>query len=73
MQIHGNARLLPRQRTLMCQRVRAENRPIVDVAADFGVSPRTVHRLLKRFDAGEAMTDRSSRPRHCPTRTPARL
>jgi hypothetical protein len=26
---------------------------------------------LKRFDAGEPMTDRSSRPHHSPTRTPA--
>ena len=73
MQIHGNARLLPRQRTLMCRRVREEHRPVVDVAADLGVSARTVHRWLKRFDAGEAMTDRSSRPRRSPGRTPDRV
>jgi transposase InsO family protein len=71
VQIHGNARSLPRQRALMCERVRHQHRPVVEVAADFGVSPRTVHRWLARWDGGEPMTDRSSRPHRCPTRTPA--
>src|SRR5438477_7572206 len=57
----------------MCRRVREEHRPVVDVAADLGVSARTVHRWLKRFDAGEAMTDRSSRPRRSAGRTPDRV
>jgi transposase InsO family protein len=55
----------------MCERVRHDHRPVTEVAADFGVSPRTVHRWLVRWDAGEPMTDRSSRPHRCPTRTPA--
>jgi transposase-like protein len=33
----------------MCRRVREQHRPIVDVAADFGVSARTVYRWLKRL------------------------
>jgi transposase InsO family protein len=71
MKIHGNARLLPRQRRLMCERVRLEKRRVDDVAGDFGVSTRTVYRWLARFDAGDVMTDRSSDPRSRPTITPA--
>ena len=71
MQIHGNARLLPRQRTLMCERVRHEGWTVEDTAEAFGVSTRTVFRWLARFDRGEAMTDRSSAPRAVPGRTPS--
>ena len=70
MQIHGNARLLPRQRTLMCQRVRHEGWTVEQAADAFGVSTRTVFRWLRRYDAGEAMTDRSSAPGRVPGRTP---
>lgn len=70
MQIHGNARLLPRQRALMCRRIREQSWSPGDAAASFGVSVRTAYRWLARFDAGEAMTDRSSAPRSTPTRTP---
>jgi transposase InsO family protein len=71
VQIHGNARLLPRQRTLMCQRVRHEGWTVEEAADAFGVSTRTVFRWLRRYDAGEAMTDRSSAPGRVPGRTPA--
>lgn len=73
MQIHGNARLLPRQRTLMCERVRHDGWSIEEVAEAFGVSTRTVFRWLCRWDAGQPMTDRSSAPTRRPTRTPAEL
>jgi transposase InsO family protein len=73
VEIHGNARLLPRQRTLMCERVRLEGWTIADAAEAFGVSERTVFRWLARWDAGEAMTDRSSAPRRRPGRTPQAL
>jgi transposase InsO family protein len=69
MNIHGNARLLPRQRTLMCQRVRHERWTVEEAADAFGVSARTVFRWLARFDAGEAMEDRSSAPHSVPGRT----
>ena len=71
MQIHGNARLLPRQRALMCERVRFEGWTVTEAAEAFGVSTRTVFRWLCRFDAGEAMTDRSSAPHKVPGRTSA--
>ena len=73
MLIHGNARLLPRQRTLLCERVRLEGWTVDDAAEAFGVSPRTVFRWLCRWDAGEPMTDRSSAPHRRPTRTPAKV
>ena len=70
MQVHGNARLLPRQRALMCERVRHQGWTVEEAAEGFGVSTRTVYRWLARFDAGDAMTDRSSVPHHMPGRTP---
>lgn len=73
MEIHGNARLLPRQRALLCERVRRGNWTVGDVAESFGVSARTAYRWLARWDAGEPMTDRSSAPRRRPTRTPAEV
>lgn len=73
MEIHGNARLLPRQRLLMCQRVRHEGWTAIEAAEAFGVSERTVFRWLRRFDGGEPMTDRSSAPHRRPTKTPKQL
>jgi transposase InsO family protein len=73
VQIHGNARLLPRQRTLMCERIRRHGWPPAEAAAAFGVSTRTAYRWLKRFDAGEVMTDRSSAPHRVPGRTPSEV
>jgi transposase InsO family protein len=73
VEIHGNARLLPRQRALLCERVRVEGWTVNDVAEAFGVSERTVYRWLARYDAGEPMTDRSSAPKSRPTKTSAEL
>ena len=39
MLIHGNARLLPRQRVLLCERVRLEGWTVDDAADTFGVRP----------------------------------
>ena len=71
MEIHGNARLLPRQRGLLCERVRLEGWTVADAAEAFNVSQRTVYRWLARYDAGEPMTDRSSAPKSVPGRTSA--
>src|SRR5688500_7292119 len=71
MKVHGNARLLPRQRLLLCERIRLEGWTVAEAADAAGVSERTAYRWLARWDAGEAMTDRSAAPRCRPTRTPA--
>jgi transposase InsO family protein len=71
VEIHGNAGLLPRQRALMCRRVREDGWTIAKAAEAVGVSERTTYRWLQRWDAGEPMTDRSSAPRRRPTKTPA--
>jgi transposase InsO family protein len=69
MRLHGNARLTPHGRTLMCRRVRHEGWTVSQAAEAAGCSERTCYRWLARFDAGEAMTDRSSAPRSVPGRT----
>ncbi len=71
MEIHGNARLCPFQRQLICTRVRDEGWKVIDAANAAGCSERTAHKWLARYDAGEPMTDRSSRPHHSPTKTSA--
>jgi transposase InsO family protein len=73
MELHGNARLTPRGRTLMCERVRHEGWTVAEAAEAAGCSERTCYRWLARWDAGDAMTDRSSAPRRRPSATPARL
>jgi transposase InsO family protein len=70
MELHGNARLTPHGRTLMCQRVRHDGWTVAEAAEAAGCSERTAYRWLARFDAGEAMTDRSSAPHRVPGRTP---
>ncbi len=70
MELHGNARLCPFQRQLMCTRVRHDGWTIADAASAAGCSERTCHKWLDRFDAGEPMTDRSSAPHSSPYRTP---
>jgi transposase InsO family protein len=70
MELHGNARLTPHGRTLMCQRVRDEGWTVAEAAEAAGCSERTCYRWLVRYDAGEALTDRSSAPHEVPGRTP---
>lgn len=68
MNIHKNARLTPRGRALLVQRVVEEGLRPTEVAQAAGVSVRTVYKWLKRFrEEGPAgLSDRSSRPEHCP-------
>lgn len=73
MELHGNARLTPFGRGLMCRRVREDSWTVADAAEAAGCSERTAYRWLQRYDAGEAMTDRSSRPKTCPNKTPVQL
>jgi len=71
VKLHGNARLTPRGRTLMCERVRHQGWTVAEAATAAGCSDRTCYRWLKRFDDDEPMDDRSSAPHHVPGRTPA--
>lgn len=73
MELHGNARLCPASRELLCRRIRVDGWTVVEAAFAAGVSERTTYRWLARFDAGEPMTDRSSRPGSCPNRTPVKV
>ena len=60
MKLHGNARLTPFQRALMCSRVREEGWTVAQAAAAAGCSTRCCFIWLARWDAGSPMTDRSS-------------
>src|SRR5258708_14298594 len=62
MRLHGNARLTPHGRDLMCRRVREQGWTIAEAAEAAGCSDRTCYRWLTRFDAGESMQHRSSVP-----------
>jgi len=73
MRLHGNARLTPHGRDLMCRRVRELEWTVEDAAEAAGCSERTCYRWLRRFAAGESMQDRSSAPRSVPGRTPAEI
>ncbi|MEO1061499.1 MAG: IS481 family transposase [Actinomycetota bacterium] len=71
MKLHGNARLTPFQRDLLCRRVRHQRWTVADAASAAGCSERTAYRWLARFDAGQTLEDRSSAPGSVPGRTPS--
>ena len=71
MKLHGNARLTPAGRALMCARVREEGWTVAEAAEAAGCSTRCCFTWLKRWDDGEAMTDRSSAPGVVANRTDA--
>ena len=60
---------------LVVTAVRIEGRSKAEVSRDYGVSPRWVYELVRRFDAeGEAgLEPRSRRPRGSPGRTPVEI
>jgi transposase InsO family protein len=68
--VHANARLTPRGRLLLCQRV-AAGRPIAHVAAEMGVSRATGHKWVARYrsEGLAGLADRTSRPHRSPART----
>ena len=69
MSQHPNARLTPRGRALLCERVGGGMR-VSDAAAMAGVSRQTAHKWLARARRGEPMTDRGCRPRRLARLTP---
>ena len=70
---HRNARLTPRGRLLLVQRVES-GMPVSHVARAMGVSRQCAHRWVARYRAeGRAgLEDRTSRPRSTPTATSPR-
>jgi transposase InsO family protein len=71
MNVHKNARLTPRGRVLMIERIQS-GVPVGSAAAAAGVSRQTAWRWLRRYRAGDrSLCDRSSAPRTCPRRLSA--
>jgi len=72
---HVNARLNFHGRCLLVRRVRFQGRPVSHVAKELGLSRQAAHRWIARFDAlgWDGLADRSSRPHHSPSRTPAEV
>ena len=71
MNMHKNARLTPKGRELLIERLRRGEQP-EDVAVALGVSLSTVYKWRRRYreDGLKGLQDRSSRPRNSPNRTP---
>ena len=74
MDVHQNARLTPHCREWMIGKV-MRGQPQAVVADTLGISVRTVHKWLRRFQAEgpDGLRDRSSRPRRSPRATAREL
>ena len=75
MNLHKHARLSPRGRALLVDRILIQGLRVEEAAHAAGVSVRTAYKWLKRFkeEGSGGLTDRSSRPRHCPHATAPRI
>lgn len=73
MKLHANARTCPKSRKLLVRRIEEENWSLMAVAEAAGISERTARKWLGRWRSeGEVgLLDRSSAPRHVPSRLPA--
>jgi transposase len=72
---HANAALTPRARLRMARLIVESGWTAAAAAKMFMVAPRTARKWADRYrDEGPAgMTDRTSRPHHCPNKTPEHL
>ena len=72
MNLHSGARTCPASRALLVQRVLELGWSVTRSAEAAGISRRTAHKWLARYEATDAgsLVDRSSRPRRSPHRTP---
>ena len=70
MKIHANARTCPNSRKLLVKRIEEENWSLMVAAEAAGISERSARKWLSRWRAeGDAgLLDRSSAPRHVPSR-----
>lgn len=75
MNLHKHARLSPRGRALLVERILVHGLRIEEAAHAAGVSVRTAYKWLKRFreEGADGLVDRSSRPAQCPHATPAAI
>ena len=73
MKLHRNATTCPNSRALIAQRVLEQGWTRTAAAEAAGVSVRTVRKWIRRAQAGEPLTDRSSAPKQIPHRTPKRV
>ena len=67
---HANAPLTPVGRRRLAALIVDDGWPVRRAAERFQVSPATAAKWAARYRAGEALTDRSSRPHHSPARLP---
>ncbi len=72
MNIHANAKTCVKSRKLLVERIADEGWPLMKAAEAAGISGRTASKWLARYRAeGEVgLLDRSSAPRHIPSKTP---
>ena len=74
MNSHKHARLTPKGRALLVDRVLNEGWTVQEASLAAGVSRRTTYKWLRRFEAEglPGLFDRSSKPHRSPTAIPAR-
>lgn len=72
MNLHKHARLTPRGRALLVDRILVHGLRVREAAHAAGVSVRTAYKWLHRFreEGQSGLLDRRSRPRRCPHATP---
>jgi transposase InsO family protein len=72
--VHRNAPLTPLGRLRLCQMIE-DGWTVASAAESMRISRQTAHKWWRRYqEAGsDGLCDRSSRPRRCPTKTPAKV
>jgi transposase InsO family protein len=70
---HANAPLTPLGRQRLAELIVMRGWSVRRAAERFQVSPATAGKWAARYRAGQPMSDVSSRPRSCPSRSPQRL
>ena len=72
--MHRNAPLTPEGRLRLCRLIE-DGWPVATAAESMRISRQTAHKWWRRYqETGSAgLVDRSSRPRHCPTKTSATM
>ncbi|AKC78177.1 integrase [Xanthomonas arboricola] len=75
MNLHKHARLSPRGRALLVDRILVQGLRVEEAAHAAGVSVRTAYKWLKRFkeEGAQGLDDRTSRPHSCPHATPSAI